>query len=193
MKKKDPIEDVSIGKATELLLDREVPQDYLEERSKILKQKIEEKESESLSSVVVFRLSGEWYALNTDCFKEIKENQPIHSIPHRSSPSFLGITNVRGRLKFCISLHKLFGISSKAVKEMKHAASVQIEGLDWVFPLDEIKGVYSFSLTELENLPSRSKEGAVDYCKGLFIWDGHHVALIDEDVLLVQLKIAVQI
>jgi chemotaxis-related protein WspD len=63
-----------------------------------------------LISVLIFRLGREWLAFTTSTVDEVTLPRPVHKIPHRSSPTLLGLVNLRGSLSLCVSLHALLGV-----------------------------------------------------------------------------------
>ena len=63
-----------------------------------------------LISVLIFRLGQEWLAFPTHTVAEATLPRPVHTIPHRSSATLLGLVNLRGTLQLCVSLHGLLGV-----------------------------------------------------------------------------------
>jgi chemotaxis-related protein WspD len=85
------------------LLDREAPDEYLGEWAEAITRPAETKNANG-ESAVVFRLASEWFGLPVHLCREVVEDCPIHTLPHRSDAVFLGLVNVRGQLQLCISL-----------------------------------------------------------------------------------------
>jgi chemotaxis-related protein WspD len=66
-------------------------------------------------SVLIFRLGQEWLGFNTQTVDEVTLPRPVHTIPHRTSATLLGLVNLRGALQLCISLHGLLGVELSTV------------------------------------------------------------------------------
>lgn len=66
-----------------------------------------------LSSLLVFRLQGEWLGLPTKALDEVAGTRPILTLPHRRDPAVLGVTNMRGTLTVCVSLGRLLGLEGR--------------------------------------------------------------------------------
>src|SRR5262245_31379275 len=127
------------------LLDRKPDASYIEEWTALLQREISVKKEADEQSVVVFRLGEEWLAVSTSIFSEIAPLRPLHRIPHRSGPLLLGLINLRGQLRLCISLHDLLQIekresSEKIGKQKLYARLVAVrKGAErWIFPVDEV-------------------------------------------------------
>lgn len=180
------------------LLERPPPIDYVQEWTDILmKQTIAEKTGESLS-VVVFRLAHDWLALATNYFKQITYTRPIHSIPHHSSKILLGTVNLDGVLQLCVSLTQLLDIeamattrSTRSYQQNRMIALIK-EGDLWVFPVDEIDGIYVWNLAAMENVPVNVFKSSVNYLKGIMNDQSRSVGLLDEELLFYSLKRSIQ-
>ncbi|MHB8899999.1 MAG: chemotaxis protein CheW [Thermoguttaceae bacterium] len=144
------------------LFEREAPADYLEEWTQQLVQS-QRDAIDQTRSLLVFRVGGEWLALDVHSVIEVGELRPLRRVPHRSDRLLLGIVNIRGELQLCISLQELLHIdAAEADVSAKTAASatssrrllVAEQGQNrWVFPVDEVDGVHLVPLAALENLP----------------------------------------
>ena len=65
------------------------------------------------SRCCIFRLGREWLALPTHVCQEMAEMRPIHTLPHRSGPVLLGLVNIRGSIRLCVSLRELLGLEPR--------------------------------------------------------------------------------
>ena len=67
------------------LLHGEPPPEYLREWTDRLAQPPAAPESTQSEAVLIFRLGAEWLALPANCFQEVAEPRPVHTLPHRPS------------------------------------------------------------------------------------------------------------
>src|SRR5262249_34761523 len=95
--------------AAKSFFERPAPAGYLAERPRLLASS--EAPSDSVEvSLLIFRLFGEWLALDTRAVVEVTTPRPVHRIPHRSGQVLIGLVNLRGQLQLCVSLHGLLGV-----------------------------------------------------------------------------------
>lgn len=141
-------------------------------------------------SAVVFRIASEWLALSTAVFEEIMDVRPVHRLPHRRHDSVLGLVNVRGELRPCVSLGILLGIvaGSRPVSAAGRVAKrllVLRGGQDIVVvPADEVHGIHRYDARGLRALPSTLSEAQRSHARGLLLWQDRPVAVLDEALLL---------
>lgn len=143
-------------------------------------------------SVVIFRVGDEWFSLPSKLVVEVLEMAPIHPLPHvRNSNLLKGLVNIKGQLEICISLGNLLDIPPSArdrdLKKRKvHNRLVLIDSDEhkFVFPSNEIAGVYRYNNDDLMKLPSTVSMSAVSYIKGSIEWQDITVACIDDELLL---------
>ena len=101
-----------------------------------------------LSSLLVFRLGGEWLGLPTRALDEVTPTRAILPLPHRRDPAVLGVTNMRGTLTVCVSLGRLLGLDGATVdsgRERPAAARMLLfggAGRAVVLPVDEVEGIH---------------------------------------------------
>ena len=174
------------------LLERELPEDYKHEWTEVLASKKEE-ELLGTISVLIFRLEQEWLALSTQLFEEIidveQEQNLLHTIPHRKNPVLKGVMNVHGEIWLCVSLKDLLKLESGGEREKrdtpyKRMVVIQNDGEQWVFPVDEIQGIYRIHPKTFQNVPVTVAKAKTTFTKGIFTWKQHQVALLDEELLL---------
>ena len=176
------------------LFERKPPEGYIEEWTEQLSMQ-QDSRGAAKTAVIIFRLGSEWLALPASVFKQVAPMRSIHSLPHRGSPVLLGLTNVLGALRLCISLHDLLGVekpldSAKSVfkKSYKRLAVIEKESGCWVFPVDEVYGMHRFHADILQNVPVTVARSAVSYTKGLFPCAEMIVGLLDDELLFYSLK-----
>ena len=182
------------------LLEREAPPDYVAEWTQLLAQtKVEAKKQQSsltqTQAVIIFRLCLEWLALPASLFKEVTQVSTIHRLPHRSSSILLGVTNIRGELQMCISLSAFLGVETAAISQEHISLSVyrrmlivEKEGNTWVFPVDEIYGVYRLTPDELRKVPANVAKSTNTYTKSIISWQSKNVVYLDDELLFYTLK-----
>jgi chemotaxis signal transduction protein len=135
-----------LADAARMFFEREAPAGYLDAWREILEEPVAEAEAES-TSVLVFRLGSEWFALPTDVLVEVTPPRPLHRVPHRDGGGLAGIVNIRGQLQLCMSLHAILGLPggptvTTAVVEPAARLLVVERGGDaglerWVLGVDE--------------------------------------------------------
>ena len=182
------------------LLERDLPKDYKHEWTEVLASKKEE-ELLGTISVVIFRLEREWLALSTQLFEEIIDvgqvQNLLHTIPHRKNPVLMGVINVHGEIWLCVSLKDLLKLESVCQQEDRNALYkrmmvIQGEGEQWVFPVDEIQGIYRVHPKIFQNVPVTVAKAKTTFTKEIFEWKQHQVALLDEERILYSLARSVK-
>lgn len=172
------------------LLDRKLPDEYMNEWTDILTHKKEIEQTDKLS-VIVFRIGEEWYALKTGILKEVTEMQPIHSLPHRKNRIVRGIISIRGELYICVSIGYLFEIDRSETtdddidKKIHHRLIViEKDSERFVFPVNEILGVHHFSTGNLQAPPSTLSKTAATYITGVIKHLDKNIGCIDDELLI---------
>jgi chemotaxis-related protein WspD len=179
------------------LLERALREEYKDEWGSILIKK-KGKEPVGAIAVVVFRIESEWMAIAAGLFAEIIDDVNIHTLPHRKTPILLGLVNVHGEIQLCVSLKHLMNLEdaprkkSGEEKAKKRLMVVSKDGEQWVFPVNEIHGIHHFNPSFLENVPVTIAKCKSTFTKGIFKWEKKHVALLDDELLLYNLKRSLQ-
>jgi chemotaxis-related protein WspD len=178
------------------LLERLPPGDYLQEWTTVLAETKRGSESSTLSadgsvvrsdqslSVMIFRLAGELFALPVGVFLEVSSPFVVHSVPGRSNQLFLGMVNVRGEIMLAASLTNLLGLSVDKTTGQHGAGRMAVAGTPagkWVFPIDEIYGIYLFNRDDVKPAPVVITNADHSYACGVFQWQNRSVALLDPD------------
>lgn len=168
------------------LLEREVPVDYLNEQTKLLAQDKEQQRFDRIS-LGIFRLEKEWFALPVQLFKVVTEPSTIHTLPHRSNKTFLGLISIQGEIKICISLHELLGLerttSTSNTTVYKRMVVIEKEGNQWVFGVDEVYGIHRVTIESLQNVPTTISKAIGAYTKSIIKLQQKSIAYLDEDLL----------
>jgi chemotaxis-related protein WspD len=178
--------------------DRPPPQGYLEEWSKRLAAADEETARE-LVSLVIFRLNHEVLSVRISALVEVTLPQPVHVLPHRSNKVLLGLVNIRGQLRLCVSLHGLLGIDEatqavtpngenpKALESTRRLLILQDRSDSWVFPVEEVLAVHRLDFSEARAVPATLGKGS-SISSDVFDWKGITVGLLDEPRLFASLR-----
>jgi chemotaxis-related protein WspD len=164
------------------LLDRPIPEDYLDSWSGLLVQ--EERSDAATAPYLVFRVGQVWLAFPATSLREITAPSLIRSVPHRPREILRGIVNVRGELYPCVSLHSLFGEEQPATPLRSSRFLVARRATeDWVFPVDQVDGIQDLAEQHIDPVPVTLSNTEVVYTRGLFRSGEKTVAIIDENLL----------
>lgn len=171
------------------LLARAPEESYIEEWTALLAKEHEPERDANEVAAVVFRLGTEWFAFPALWLYEVIEKKVIHRIPHKKNPAIKGLVNLKGVLRICISLHHILEIQE--VNEKKTEANslyqrmicIQNEAGQWVFPVEEVYGIYHFDISLIENVPVTVTKSQVNYLRGVFPWNEHSVGYLDQELL----------
>jgi chemotaxis-related protein WspD len=175
------------------LLDRDIPDDYLDARTADFAVAAETM-TRGVKSVVIFRIENEWLALATSLLNEICDLRPVHSLPHQRNPAVLGIVNVRGELLVCISLTVLLGTGKTDARAGRDCLArtrllvASRNGERLVFPVDEVQGVHRFDPSQLGDAPATVARAASAYTRAMLQWQEKSVGVLDEERLFQSLK-----
>jgi chemotaxis-related protein WspD len=171
------------------LLERDLPSGHLNEWTDVLAKEIPVEAPGELS-VIIFRLGKEWLALPTRFVKEVRETSIVQTIPHRSNDILLGLVNIQGEIQLCVSVSDLLGLEKEDVPEqdMKRRANrrlivVEKETDRWVFPVDEVHGIYRMHPHDLQKVPVTVAKAPFPYTRGIIHLQGKSVGRLDEDSL----------
>ncbi len=179
-----------LAEAARTFFDRAAPEGYLDEWRAILEEPAASIDS-GTTSVLVFRLEREWFALPAQVLVEVTTVRPLHRIPHRAGGGLAGIVNIRGQLQLCASLHALLGLpggpgSATATADAATSRMFVVErtgdrGLErWVLGADEVAGVHRLARTSVRAVPSTVSHAQARCSAALFDWQDRTVGLLDE-------------
>lgn len=177
------------------LLEREPPADYLREWTQALAEAKDEDQAEDTLSVLIFRLGQEWLALPTSVCQEVAEMRPIHTLPHRSGPVLLGLVNIRGQIRLCVSLSEMLGLershdAGRTTNPKNRACLVVIARASdhWVILVDEIHGIQRFHLSAVRDAPVTVAKAMPRLTKGIIDWQETGVGCLDDELLFLALR-----
>lgn len=166
------------------VFEKEIPPEYISEWTKeYSKLKIEKRKSKE--SIIIFRLDNEWFGLPTKYLYEIIENRKIQSVPHYSGNVLLGLINVRGQIRLGFSLKNLLGVKAEPDQlngnngAIRRNIVIQFEDDSYVFPVDEISGVYRFDKQEYQEIPSTVNENVACSIDGILNLSGKQISCLN--------------
>ena len=176
------------------LLDRGAPGDYLVEWTHVLARE-KEVERQAQESVVLVRVSEEWFGIPTQLCVEVVEERPVHTLPHRSDSMFTGLVSVQGEIYKCVSLADFLELESLTdeapqVTHIVYRRMLVLEGTGerWVMPVDEVFGIYGFSRDDVHEPPVTLSKARRAFTNGLIEWHGGRAAWLDGERLLAGLQ-----
>jgi chemotaxis-related protein WspD len=179
--------------AAQTLLDRPLSSDDIAERTRhIARPKAVEEQGPQ--TVLIFRIAAEWLALPMAVVKEVAEQRPIHSLPHRRGGVLLGVANVRGELLVCVSLRRLLTLEEGGTKpQSRHTVHQRLlvvgQGdVRAVCPVDEVHGIERAHTWTLQDLPATLSKAAGRHSNGVIMWRDHAVGFLDEQLLFHSLQ-----
>lgn len=177
------------------LLECELPEDYMQEWADLMAAKKIEEQAGALS-VVIFRIKTEWLAMRTKALSAIIDSEELrtHSLPHRKSPVLMGIININGEIQLYISLHKLLGIETGDQRQEMHQRMIvaNSSGGKWVFPVNEIFGIYRIHPEYFQNVPVTVAKSQNTFTQSIFHFKKMQVAFLDDELLFYGLTRSVQ-
>jgi chemotaxis-related protein WspD len=166
------------------LLDAPLPDGYRDHWAGHVARPVEREEA-GLTSIVSFRLRHEWLALPTQVLNEVAGLRPIHSLPHRRGGVVLGLVNVRGELRTCVSLARLLGLDEAADDASAQARLLvaQLTGAPVAFVVDEVHGTQRYAARDLKDAPATVALAAAAYTRAVLPWRSGFLGLLDEQKL----------
>ena len=133
-------------------------------------------------TALAFRVGAEWLALPAPVFAEFTKPCAIRAVPHRANSIFAGLASIRGEILLCFSLSALLGIPAGAESSSRRRFCVVL-GLNrkWVFPADEVYGLFAYSAGDLQPLPVTVAKQAHKYAAGIVPVENRQAGLLDAD------------
>jgi chemotaxis-related protein WspD len=188
-----------LAEAARTFFDRPAPDGYLENWTAILDAP-EAPATTAATSMLLFRLGQEWFALPAEVLVEVTSLRPLHRIPHRGAGVLEGLVNIRGQLRLCVSLRGILGLAdlratasggdgtpeppARLLVVESHAGAAEI----WVFAVDQVAGVQRVERGALRSVPSTVSQSAARYSQTLFDWQGQAVGVLDDERLFADLR-----
>ena len=182
------------SRASRGILEQDFPAEYQQEWTEIFAREQQLLQRNGLSSVVIFRLGEEWFALPSRMIDEVTRMKPIHRLPHVDSGMVKGLVNIRGELKICISLGEILGLEKPSVDmSEEHVIFDRIliahsDNGQFVFPVSEVHGIHHYQEDELGGVPVTVSKATATYTLGVLKWKDGHVACLDNELLFYSLN-----
>jgi chemotaxis-related protein WspD len=173
------------------LLNREPPEEYRNEWTKILSKK-KKKVSVNVKSAFVFRAGGEWLALPANMINEVVNMGPIHSIPNINNKVLRGVVNIHGKLELCVSIGRVLGIEKlEKPDEAEDPDYISPERLVVVmqnnhiitFPVSEVLGIVRYTPEMIKDLPVTVSGSKAAYTMGILCIEKRDVGLLKDKPL----------
>lgn len=134
-------------------------------------------------SLLIFRLADEWFAIDTYALNEVIEKRPIHTIPNRPEKILLGLVNIRGQLKICVSLHILLELPDLQQEKEKYVV-ISKDNSIWVCPIDELLGIHYFETDQISPKHEAASKTSEAYLKGVIQLGDRNIGYLDAGMLL---------
>jgi len=137
-------------------------------------------------SLLFFRLGQESFALKTTVLQEVTSPKPVHRLPSRPGPVFLGLVNINGELLPCVSASAALGLDTSAPATASHPRMIVVgkSGNRFVFPADEVFTVRPVQTSEFEPPPATVANAPAAKSTAVIRLEGREVALLDDVRLL---------
>jgi chemotaxis-related protein WspD len=164
-----------------LLFEREAPATLARETAQMLAAP-EHVAVHDTVSLLFFRLGQELFALKSTVLQEVTGAKPIHRLPSRPGPIFLGLVNINGELLPCVSAAAALGLETVAAGPTAHQRMIVIgsSGNRFVFPADEVLAVRRIAAAEFQTPPATVANAPTAKSAAVLVMDGREVALLDE-------------
>jgi len=130
--------------------------------------------------IIVFRLGGETYGIETEFVREVYPLKDYTPLP--GTPSFvLGIMNVRGQIVSVIDLRRFFGLPEKGLGELNKVIILSSDRMEFGILADVVEGTGTVVLKDVVEVPPGVIEIGVQYLKGV---TKDHVVLLDAESIV---------
>jgi chemotaxis signal transduction protein len=136
------------------LLDREFTPELQEIWSAEVAERVTDLELKT-RSLVVFKLCGEWFGLDVDCFRDVVSPRLVHSIPGRETEFLDGVVNVEGELMLKVNPNRILGLTQNPESgKIGKFMLLEHEGDSFVIKADEFAGVEKLSSNQIVKAPA---------------------------------------
>ncbi|MEW6447573.1 MAG: chemotaxis protein CheW [Bacillota bacterium] len=133
--------------------------------------------------VVVFRLDDQTYGLDIAAVSEIIRMEKITHVPR--APEFVeGVINLRGRIIPVIDLRKRFGLANAEYTRQSRIIIVEIAAVTVGMIVDAVLEVLRIPVDSIEPPPAMVDGVDVAYLRGIALWEGRMIILLDLDKIL---------
>ena len=143
------------------------------------------------SSLALFRIAQQWFALPANLFQQVLTTRVIRPIPHRSNEILQGLVNVHGELILSVCLEKLLGVQRSDRTPSftpPRLVVVEWESSRWSFTVDEFQGIETISADQLLTPPSNVLSTFHTFTHSLLPIQNYTVNCLDEFLLFEALE-----
>lgn len=175
------------SQAGRMLLEREVPSDYIQEWTNAIANRgsvLSVRSTEEMLSLILFRLGNEQFAISVRSLQEVIRPIRIHTLPHRSNDLFLGLTSIRGEILLCASLREFLNLEPAASSDREQMLIVGTTQRKWVFPVDEVYGIQRYPLQNIQDPPVVLLKTNAAYTQGIVNWNDRKVNYLNADLVI---------
>jgi chemotaxis-related protein WspD len=165
------------------VLDREMPDDYREELTRVAGASGGGETPDALS-VLIIELGGSCFALPVAVCREVIAAAPIRRIPHRSNAILLGLVSVRGQLRVAISLMGLGLVTTSAAGDFRKMLLVGHGDRQWALPVGDVLGLHHMRPAEIERPPAQAGHASPPFVCGVACWAERRVGVLDHELLV---------
>jgi chemotaxis-related protein WspD len=139
-------------------------------------------------SLLVFRAGAHWLAVPTATVEEVAAERTIHTLPQRRHGAVLGVVNVHGALRVCMSLGRVLrldGTTGEVPPQAFERARMVIfrhGELRAACPVNEVSGIHRVAPSALVDAPAAAAGGGPCATR-VWSWNGHIVGVLDQALL----------
>lgn len=182
MKQQDVFDEVHKLMA-ELLSSRLTPEaeaKILAGRAEKLKRAHTIEETGERISVLIFQLSSEFFALETQYVSEVRVLSEVTPVP--CTPDFvLGITNIRGAVFSVIDIRGSFNLEDRPVTDRSMFLMIQWKGIELCLLADAVIEKINLPRSEVKTMTGGNREHMSSFVSGFFIRNDNKITLISWD------------
>jgi chemotaxis-related protein WspD len=136
-------------------------------------------------SLFVFRIGLHWLAVPTSFVAEVAPERTVHTLPHRRHGAVLGVVNVHGALRVCLSLGAVLHLEATKADlpqafERARMLILSHGDLRAACPVDEVSGVHRVAPSTLTDAPPAAGGPCATR---VWSWNGHVVGVLDDALL----------
>lgn len=132
----------------------------------------------SLAQFIVFRLSGEEFAIPIGEVREIIRSAPLTPVP--GAPAAVkGVLNVRGEIAAVVDLRVRFGLPARDGPENKHLVISAVEKGLYALMVDEVAEVLRVAPEEIKPAPEAAARLESGCVRGVVARGGRLIVLLD--------------
>lgn len=133
-------------------------------------------------TIILFERLDELLALPAASVARAFPPLPVHRVPHRPGPTFLGVASERGELRLVASLESVLELlpSTRTIdSSRRRMLMLQVEGEAWLFEVDAVLGVRRSNRAEWTTPPATVAHRRGRLTSHLVPVDSRRAALLD--------------